>query len=195
MDKHLFNLRMAVKQLERAAKKCEKESKAERLKIKKDLEKGNQENARIHAENAIRQKNQHTQYLRMSARIDAVAQRVQTALTMRQVTGSMKGVVKAMDKAMSSMNLEQMSLLMEKFEKQFEDLDVQASVMDGAMRSSATSTMPEHEVDDLMSEVREQHGIELSSELMAPSTAVGTASEADVNQAELSERLARLRQS
>ena len=41
--------------------------------------------ARIHAENAIRQKNQSVNFLRMSARIDAVAARVQTAVTMNKV--------------------------------------------------------------------------------------------------------------
>lgn len=41
--------------------------------------------ARIHAENAIRQKNQSINYLRMSARVDAVASRVQTAVTMNKV--------------------------------------------------------------------------------------------------------------
>ena len=43
------------------------------------------EGAKIHAENAIRQKNQALNYRRMSARIDAVAARVQTALTTKQV--------------------------------------------------------------------------------------------------------------
>ena len=42
----------------------------------------------------------------MSARVDAVASRVQTAVTMKQVTSSMGGVVKAMESAMKSMNLE-----------------------------------------------------------------------------------------
>lgn len=41
--------------------------------------------ARIHAENAIRQKNQSVNYLKMSARVEAVAARVQTAVTMNQV--------------------------------------------------------------------------------------------------------------
>lgn len=42
--------------------------------------------ARIHAENAIRQKNQAINFLRMSARVDAVAARVQTAVTMGKVS-------------------------------------------------------------------------------------------------------------
>jgi len=44
------------------------------------------EGAKIHAENSIRQKNQALNYRRMSARIDAVAARVQTAVTTKQVS-------------------------------------------------------------------------------------------------------------
>ena len=44
------------------------------------------EGAKIHAENAIRQKNQSLNYRQMSARIDAVSARVQTAVTTRQVS-------------------------------------------------------------------------------------------------------------
>lgn len=50
------------------------------------IQKGNMEVARIHAENAIRQKNQAINFLRMSARVDAVAARVQTAVTMGKVS-------------------------------------------------------------------------------------------------------------
>lgn len=57
----------------------------EKEKAKKAIQKGNMEVARIHAENAIRQKNQAINYLRMSARVDAVSSRVQTALTTRKV--------------------------------------------------------------------------------------------------------------
>lgn len=43
------------------------------------------ETAKLYAENAIRKKNESLNYLRMSGRIDAVAARVQTALTMKTV--------------------------------------------------------------------------------------------------------------
>ena len=43
------------------------------------------EGARIYAENAIRQKSQSLNYLRMASRIDAVSQRVQTAVSMQKV--------------------------------------------------------------------------------------------------------------
>ena len=43
MEKHLFNLKFAAKELERASKKSDKEEKAEKLKLKKAIEKGNHE--------------------------------------------------------------------------------------------------------------------------------------------------------
>lgn len=43
------------------------------------------EGARIYAANAIRKKNEALNLLRLSSRIDAVASRVQTAVTMRKV--------------------------------------------------------------------------------------------------------------
>lgn len=195
MEKHLFNLKMSAKMLERQSKKCEKNEKKERLNIKKDIQKGRPENARIHAENAIREKNQAMNFLRLSARVDAVAQRVQTAVAMQKVTAGMKGVVKGMDRAMASMNLVQMTQLMDKFEKQFEDLDVQVDVMDQAMSSTSVMSTPQGEVEGLMQQVADEHGLEMDLELGDAVVASGAPTESvvQVQQDDLTQRLARLR--
>ena len=70
------------------------------------LQQGNTDGARIYAANAIRKKSESLNLLRLASRIDAVASRVETAVTMRQVTGNMTSVVRGMDKAMDTMNLE-----------------------------------------------------------------------------------------
>ncbi|GAB0093157.1 charged multivesicular body protein 1b [Sergentomyia squamirostris] len=196
MEKHLFNLKFAVKDLERNAKKCEKEEKLEKAKTKKAIQKGNMEVARIHAENAIRQKNQSLNYLRMSARVDAVASRVQSALTTRKVTNSMAGVVKAMDAAMKGMNLEKISTLMDKFEQQFEDLDVQSSYMENTMSQTTTTAVPQGDVDSLMQQVADEAGLELNMELpQGPqASTIGASTQVSQEQDELTQRLARLRQ-
>jgi hypothetical protein len=56
------------------------------------------EGARIYAQNAIREKNQALNYLRLASRIDGVASRVEAAVRMKTVTRSMAGIVKGMDK-------------------------------------------------------------------------------------------------
>ncbi|NXG35159.1 CHM1B protein, partial [Dromaius novaehollandiae] len=172
---HLFNLKFAAKELSRNSKKCDKEEKAEKAKIKKAIQKGNMEVARIHAENAIRQKNQAINFLRMSARVDAVAARVQTAVTMGKVTKSMAGVVKSMDATLKSMNLEKISALMDKFEHQFETLDVQTQQMEDTMSSTTTLTTPQNQVDMLLQEMADEAGLDLNMELPQGQTgSVGT---------------------
>merc|ERR1712012_1271779 len=195
MEKHLFNLKFAAKELERCSKKCDKEEKAEKLKLMKAIEKGNHEVARIHAENAIRQKNQSLNYLRMSARVDATASRVQSAVTTKKVSKSMEGVVKGMSAAMKSMNLEKISTLMDNFEKEFEDLDVQTSVMEGAMSQTTATNIPQDAVEGLMKQAADEAGLELNMELPgAQSATIGQSTQASTEQDELSQRLARLRQ-
>lgn len=70
----------------------------------------------------------------------------------------MGGVVKAMDAAMKSMNLEKISSLMDKFENQFEDLDVQSSYMDNTMSQSTTTAVPQGDVEHLLQQVADEAG-------------------------------------
>ena len=58
LENTLFNLKFSAKSLVRESKKCEKAEKEEKAKLKKAIQKGNTEGARIYAENAIRNKNQ-----------------------------------------------------------------------------------------------------------------------------------------
>jgi len=195
MEKHMFNLKFAAKDLERNSKKCEKAEREEKVKVKKCIQKGNMDGARIHAENAIRNKSQALNYLKMSARIDAVASRVQTAVTQRKVTSSMAGVVKNLDGAMKSMNLEKISGLMDKFEHQFEDLDVQTQFMDQSMGNTVATSIPEDQVSGLMTQVADEAGLDMGMDLPQGSTStVGiTSTQASADQDELTNRLAKLR--
>ncbi|OUC46648.1 SNF7 family protein [Trichinella nativa] len=172
IENHLFNLKFASKELLRNAKKCDKEEKQEKTKLRNAIQKGNLECAQIHAENAIRKKNEGLNYMRMSSRIDAVAARVQTALTTKKT-----------------------SQLMDKFETEFVNLDVQSATMENAMSATSTLNAPQNEVDKLMQQVADEAGLELNMQLPSGqmSTIVGT-SKNSAEQDELSQRLAKLRQ-
>ncbi|XP_073920499.1 charged multivesicular body protein 1b-like isoform X3 [Castor canadensis] len=157
------------------------------------IQKGSTEVARIHAENAIRQKNQAINFLRMSTKIDAVAARVQTAVTMGKVTKSMTDVVKSMDATLKSLNLQKISALMDKFEQQFETLDVQTQQMEDTMSSTTALTTPQSQVDMLLQEMADEAGLDLNMELPQGQTgSVGT-SVASMEQDELSQSLTCLR--
>jgi len=63
-----------------------------------------------------------------------------------------------MDKAMESMNLERISLVMDKFESQFADLDVQTSYMEDTMQSTTAVNTPQDQIDELMKQAAEEVG-------------------------------------
>jgi charged multivesicular body protein 1 len=153
LENSLFSLKYTAKQLSKQSNKASADERKELEKLKKALTKGNTEGAKIYAANAIRKKNESLNLLRLSSRIDAVTSRVQTAVTMRAVTGSMGKVVQGMDVAMRNMDLERISAVMDKFEQQFTDLDVQTGYMEDTMNDSTANTTPQDQVDLLMQRV------------------------------------------
>ncbi|KAJ1308889.1 hypothetical protein OPQ81_004576 [Rhizoctonia solani] len=165
LQNSLFQLKFTAKTLNRQSKKAQKDENSEKAKLKKALQQGNTDGARIYASNAIRKKNEALNLLRLASRIDAVASRVETAVTMKQVTGNMTAVVKSMNKAVESMNLETISRVMDTFESQFADLDVQTSYMEDTMQSTTAVSTPQDQIDSLMSQMADEANIELEQNM------------------------------
>ncbi|KAK0912719.1 Vacuolar-sorting protein SNF7 [Friedmanniomyces endolithicus] len=139
-------------------------------------------------------KNEKLNLLRLGSRIDAVSSKVQTAVTMRQVTGSMANVVRGMDSAMKSMDLEKISAVMDRFETQFEDLDVATGYYENATSNSTAVATPQEDVDKLMSQVADEAGVELSQEMAGATPAKGIAAAPEEEREDkLGERLRALR--
>lgn len=105
----VFNLKFMAKQLNRSAIKCEKDEKSERLKVKKAIEKGNTEGAKIYAQNAIRKKHEQLNYLKLASRLDAVVSRLDTQAKMSMVNRNMMAITKNLEKALAANNLEKVS--------------------------------------------------------------------------------------
>lgn len=153
--------------------------------------------ARIYATNAIRKRNEALNFLRMSARFDAVASQISSAVTSGMVSNTMSNVVKGLEKAVQSDNVEKISLMMDQFESQCGMLNTQTSYMDSAMSSTGQLTTPVDQVDELIQQVGDAHGLDVkmalkSSEAPTGSPLAASASAVDQNE-ELTHRLNALR--
>jgi charged multivesicular body protein 1 len=212
------------------------------------VQQGHTDIAKIYAQNAIRKQNEKLNLLRLASRIDAVSSRVQTAVTMRQVTGSMTNVVRGMDSAMKAMDLEkvwttttlqltyymhslvpplilnrattarpchflgsisigdematsdtpantplQISTVMDKFETQFEDLDVATGYYENATSSATATATPQDDVDRLMNQVADEAGVELQQDMKAAEVPASKVGPTEVEEDGLGERLRALR--
>lgn len=192
LEQSLFQLKFMAKSLKRQSQKASRDEQTEKANVKKAIQAGNYDIAKIYASNAIRKRTEAVNLLQLASRIDFVSRRVHTAITMRKVTGNLANVVKSMDKAINSMNLEQIAMVMDKFESQFEDLDVQSSYMENAIGTSTATLTPQDEVDLLMQKIADEAGLELSQDLLnaTPSNnKIGAQNKLDDS---LQERLARI---
>jgi len=170
LEKQIFNLKFTSKQLARMQVKCQKAEKAELLKVKKSIEKGDMEIGRIYGQNAIRLKGEGNGYLKLASRMDAVASRLESAVKMKQVTKQMGTVVTGMDKVLGSMDVGKISSVMDKFEQSFDRLDAQSAMIDGTLNSATASSMPEDAVEQLMSQVADEHGLAFAAATPAAGT-------------------------
>ena len=147
------------------AKRSDKAAQREIKKVKAAIKKGDRDRTAIYAQNAIRYKNEGLQYVKLSARVDAVASQVQMASRVKQVTRAMYSITELMRRAMESMNLETISNIMDEFEAQFENMDVQTATVEETMQRSAATSTPQDQVNALISLVAEENGLELGEEL------------------------------
>ncbi|CAN4100112.1 unnamed protein product [Withania somnifera] len=190
----IMELKFTSKSLQRQAKKCEKDEKAEKLKVKKAIEKGNMDGARIYAENAIRKRSEQMNYLRLSSRLDAVVARLDTQAKMTTISKSMSSIVKSLESSLNTGNLQKMSETMDSFERQFVNMEVQAEFMESSMAGSTSLSTPEDQVSSLMQQVADDYGLEVSVGLPQPAAhAIASKNEEKVNEDDLSRRLAELK--
>ena len=148
LQKQLFDIKFTAKQLTRESKKAEKRQAEHKIKLKNAIEKQDMERAKICAENALREKQQSLALLKLSSRMEAVAQRVEQALVLGKVTKvslmcvsgkqgvwtntsiqSMSKTVDGMEAAFKSMDAAKISKVMDQFAAAFDEMDVKTAVM------------------------------------------------------------------
>ncbi|XP_040591986.1 charged multivesicular body protein 1b-2-like, partial [Mesocricetus auratus] len=159
---------------------------------KQAIQKDNIGVVRIHAENAIHKKKQAKIILILRNKADGQAARLQAAVTMGKVKKSMAAILKTLGATLTHMDLEKISALMDKFEHQFETMDVQTQQMEDALSSTKTVITLQNQVDMLLQEMADEAKLNLNMELPQFQTGSVRASVASVEQDELSQRLAHL---
>jgi charged multivesicular body protein 1 len=161
-----------------------------RSQVKRAIERGNIDGAKIHAQDAIRKKNEGLNMLRLASRLDGVVARLETQAKMNAVNADMSGIVKSLEKSLNTNNLEKVSETMDEFEKQFENLDVQTEFVEQAMGNTSALSTPPEDVALLMQQIADEHGLEFASDLPAAGTTIPAAKQAE---ADLANRLETLK--
>jgi charged multivesicular body protein 1 len=176
LEKQLIDLRLASKQMQAESRRATKRKVEGKRKCKAAIERGMPDMARIYAENAIRAEKESLSMLRLSSRVDAVASRVQTAINMNMVTSSIARIVHIMAGLTSQKAVWKSAQMMDRFEQQFHDLDVQMAMVEQSVDSTVATSTPGDQVNELIAQVADAHQLELAGVLDADELAVARAS-------------------
>ena len=160
----MFEFKMMGKSMAKEAKKAENQNKNLIKKVKDCIAKGDYEQAKVAASDAIRQKNQVRRYRVLSSKIDTVAQRLQTAYQNQRLTEQMQSLTQQMVGAGNMMDMVKMTETMANFEKLFDDLDVNSAMMDQVFDNVNAGTVNDAEVNTLIQQVAQQNGMKLSED-------------------------------
>ena len=160
----MFEFKMMAKSMAKESKKSETQSKNLIKKVKDCIAKGDYEQAKVAASDAIRAKNQVKRYRVLSSKIDTIAQRLISAYQNQTLTQNMENLTKQLIGAGSLMDLVKMTETMSNFEKLFDDLDVNTVMMDQVMDNVNAGTVNEGEVNELIAQVAQQNGMQLSED-------------------------------
>ena len=160
----MFEFKMMGKSMAKESKKSEVQSKNLIKKVKDCIAKGDYEQAKVAASDAIRQKNMVKRYRVLSSKINTVASRLKTAYQNQKLTGQMQSLTQQLMGAGNMMDIVKMTETMSNFEKLFDDLDVNSNMMDQVMDNVNAGTVNENEVNQLIGQIAQQNGMKLSED-------------------------------
>ncbi|PXF45722.1 ESCRT-related protein CHMP1A [Gracilariopsis chorda] len=169
----VFKMRFTSKTIGRQALKSQKQIDVEKRKAKEAMAKNNIAGARIHAENAIRNHNEHLSYLKLQSQLEAVAAKLQAQEVRQLVSQSMTAVTANLDQALNSMDATQIGYTMEQFIKQSEDLDLQTKYMDSAIGESTSSSTPQSQVNNLLQQIADENNLDVGDRLSGFNAPIG----------------------
>ena len=160
----MFEFKMMSKSMAKESTKAESQSKSLVKKVKDCIAKGDYEQAKLAASDAIRQKNMVKRYRALSSKIDTVGQRLQAAYQNQRLTEQMQSLTNQLLGAGNAMDIVKMTETMANFEKLFDDLDVNSNIMDQVFDNVNAGTVNEQEVNQLIGQIAQQNGMKLSDE-------------------------------
>lgn len=162
----LFNLKFTQKQLTKQANKSLKESGTNEKKLGKLLGEGNsddnEELIKILASNVIRKKNEYLNLIKLTNKLDIIISKLNTSMIMQQVNGQFMQITHNLDIALKNMNLENITMVMDKFDEQVKEIDLNTETLTSVTDSNSVDPLKfedKDKVNELINKVKDNNNL------------------------------------
>ncbi|KAL6928171.1 hypothetical protein ACO0SA_002903 [Hanseniaspora valbyensis] len=162
----LFNLKFTQKQLVKQANKSLKESSANEKKLTKQINEGNnddnEELIKILASNVIRKKNEYLNLIKLTNKLDIIISKLNTSMIMQQVNGQFMQITRNLDVALQNMNLENITMVMDKFDEQVKEIDLNTETLTSVSENGNVDSLKfedDDKVNELINKVKDSNSL------------------------------------
>jgi len=158
-------LNRAMRDLDRERAQMENQEKRIIADIKKMAKQGQMDAVKIMAKDLVRTRRYEKKFMMMRANIQAVSLKIQTLKSQDAMAQAMKGVTKAMISMNKQLKLPQIQRIMQEFEKQAEIMDMKEEMMSDAIDDAMGDEGDEEETEQIVTQVLDELGIQISEDL------------------------------
>jgi len=165
----------SVRELDRERARLEVEEKKLVQDIRLAASKGETTSAKIMAKDLVRTRKHKEKFFEMRSQLKAINLRLQTVKSTQAMSDSMKGVSKVLRRMNNQVDIPAMQHIVRDFIRESEKLGMAEDVMSDAVDMAVGSEEEEEEEDKIISQVFEEIGLDLSSQIAAaPSSHIGS---------------------
>ena len=162
----IFEFRQMAKQMERQAAKSKNSQDLYTKKVKQAIQSNNVALAKQYGEQALRARKDVTRYTTLSSKINTISSKLNAAYKNHQLTNQMASLVNRL----GGINLNSVEAVetLEKFEKMFDNLDVNQKMMDDVLDNIGVGTVNEQEVNELLAQCAEGQANKIDMMMTGP---------------------------
>ena len=162
----VFEFRSMAKQMDRQAEKSKNTQDFYTKKVKQAIQQNNPTLAKQYGEQALRARKDVTRYRTISSKVNGIASKLNAAYKNHQLTSQMANMVNQL----SGINLNSVGAMetLEKFEKMFDNIDVNTKMMDDVLDNIGVGTVNEQEVNELLAQCAEGQANKIDMMMTGP---------------------------
>ncbi|EUD67885.1 hypothetical protein C922_01497 [Plasmodium inui San Antonio 1] len=164
-EDHIFRLKLKTKELEKLSNRSELEEKKLITDVKKAIQAGKIDIARLYAEKCIRKKNEKINYLNLSNKLDVLVSRLEGAHRCASLVKDVSMMIPLIQKINTETNAVKIGNDVMKLENIFDEISISSDLINDTVQTSSAISAPTEEVDELISKIADEHAIKLDGQL------------------------------
>ncbi len=156
---HIVNLKLTIRRLERAQRKIDSDERKMEQKMRKAIERGDMEAARLYSTDIVRSRKWSLGYQKLVSRINGLIFKLERADSAASMAEEMHGVADALRMANAQLQIPDLDRVIQDMEMSIDNIETSTETIEDGIDDMLVSDTDESEVDRLIEQTAVEMGI------------------------------------